>query len=182
MSDAILWLQGDTLAGVLQQNMHSGQAFTVSMRLSKRVPLQGDELKAWVESQTAHVVDEEKTPNRHAPSELPSRCGISCSATVSVLANTFTGVLYLCADAMLSSSIMRQSRAGGDPAQDEHREHREIFAERLWRSKTDSCLTAELIHGGPPCSHCAHRWLRGARGACMLTIMLHNEFKCLVVP
>lgn len=70
---ALCVVQADTVAGVLQQSMHPGQTLHLPLRLSRRVPLEGQELLAWQESQTAQVVEDEKIENGHAPPELPTR-------------------------------------------------------------------------------------------------------------
>ncbi|CAL8467688.1 g7226 [Coccomyxa elongata] len=93
-----------TLAGLLQHNLHSGQAFTVPLQLSKRVPLQGDELQAWQASQTAHVVDEDAMANQHAPVELPSRMS---TESIGKISRSSSGSAKL----LLSSSASKRASA-----------------------------------------------------------------------
>jgi hypothetical protein len=65
-------MQSGTLAAALQEGWQAGGVFNVQLHLSKRVPLEGDELLAWQESHTAQVIEEEGSGDV-AP-ELPTRC------------------------------------------------------------------------------------------------------------
>ncbi len=127
--------------------MHSGQAFTVPLQLSKRVPLQGDELQAWQASQTAHVVDEDTMANQHAPAELPSRYSVfpalpsssSVSKSLTLVALALVALTLAIPESLVLSATLRLADTFlmkySVAAQDEHRKHWKDFTHLFWLSE-----------------------------------------------
>lgn len=74
MNFGVVALQSGTLAGAVQQQGSGGGApFSVPMQLSKRVPLEGEELLAWQDSNRAQAIEEANGNDAAPPAELPTR-------------------------------------------------------------------------------------------------------------